>query len=923
MAEKIKNIPSPDILMNSLRSIGYSFKTAVADIIDNSISADAKNIWIDFPSYSSDNLYITILDDAIGMDDAALFNAMKYGSERDEYGEKDLGRFGVGLKSASLSQCRTLTVMSKFNGDIHAYRWDLDEVLRSKEWECLRLDFDEIQACPNYEKLNSLVQGTMVVWQNFDIADQKSNGHAYEYLSEKLDESESHLCLIFHRFMNRSISPVSFFINDRQLKGLDPFLEGSPHHKRNPKTDEGKPVEMAVKYYDKGYEKEAMIKVQTFILPHQDDLSKEDVEALGGMEVLKDEQGFFVYRNDRLIIYGTWFRLSSRSVNAELYKYGRIKVDIPNKLDSLWDIDIKKYFDIYDDVLKIGRDIARRMHIDYVNAENDESIDKINLIIITNQDISNSVKELPPFTFLDKKVGVSIWSTMRFFELYQSGREREPIVIKTERYGIDGIPCIKADMVDNIDYDAYLAIVPGEFLHKIYYDHGPHLLEGNVRAFLSNRGKINRGIRNTIRTEPTKFFTYNNGIACTAAKITLSPDGHKIVEIEDLQIINGGQTTASLTSAVLKDKLSLDNIFVPMKMTVVKNDDYDTMIQNISKYANSQNTVTDADFFSNHPFHRTLATLSTHTPAPAKDGSLHGTYWYYERSRGKYEQEQFKLYKKSDIENFKKKYPKCQVVKKEELAKYYTAAELLRPDRVSAGSQKVMKFFAEIIDKKYQTHSEYFNTEFFKKCICYTILYRETDRIVNKAEWYNVGGYKLNIVPYTISKIISSIPTGYALDFERIWRKQELYPSLVAEINRIAQITNEFIQKSEGVIVTEYCKKEDTWNKYNAVSCTFSQEFISDLIPLSIIEDKIKAEMKSEKLGKELNVEGEIVNLGGAYWRNLIAEGLRRKILSPMEIDLLNIAASIDTPRPRIASPKQAKLIWKIRKKLEDSGVLV
>lgn len=278
--------------MNSLRSIGYSFKTAVADIIDNSISADAKNIWIDFPSYSSDNLYITILDDAIGMDDAALFNAMKYGSERDEYGEKDLGRFGVGLKSASLSQCRTLTVMSKFNGDIHAYRWDLDEVLRSKEWECLRLDFDEIQACPNYEKLNSLVQGTMVVWQNFDIADQKSNGHAYEYLSEKLDESESHLCLIFHRFMNRSISPVSFFINDRQLKGLDPFLEGSPHHKRNPKTDEGKPVEMAVKYYDKGYEKEAMIKVQTFILPHQDDLSKEDVEALGGMEVLKDEQGF-------------------------------------------------------------------------------------------------------------------------------------------------------------------------------------------------------------------------------------------------------------------------------------------------------------------------------------------------------------------------------------------------------------------------------------------------------------------------------------------------------------------------------------------------------------------------------------------------------------------------------------------------------
>ena len=342
MAEKIKNIPSPDILMNSLRSIGYSFKTAIADIIDNSISAGARNIWIDFPSYSSDNLYVTIIDDAVGMDDATLFNAMKYGSEREEYGEKDLGRFGVGLKSASLSQCRVLTVMSKYDGEIHAYRWDLDEVLKSKEWECLRLDTEEIKECPNYEKLNSLPQGTMVIWQCFDIAEQKSSGHTYEYLSEKLDESEEHLCLIFHRFMNRTSSPIAFFLNERQLKGLDPFLEGSPSHKRNPKTDVGKPSEIAAKYFEKGCEKEAMIRVQTFILPHQDDLSKDDIEALGGMEALKDNQGFFVYRNDRLIIYGTWFRLSSRNVNAELYKYGRIKVDIPNKLDSLWDIDIKK-----------------------------------------------------------------------------------------------------------------------------------------------------------------------------------------------------------------------------------------------------------------------------------------------------------------------------------------------------------------------------------------------------------------------------------------------------------------------------------------------------------------------------------------------------------------------------------------------------
>ena len=342
MAERIRNIPSPDILMNSLRSIGYSFQTALADIIDNSISAGAKNIWIDFPSYDTGKLYITILDNAEGMDDASLFNAMKYGSERDDYGENDLGRFGIGLKSASLSQCRILTVLSKYAGEVNAYRWDLDEVLLSKEWECLKLNSDEIKGCPNFEKLDSLERGTMVVWQNFDIAAQKANGHTYEYLSEKTDESESRLALIFHRFMNRSSSPVSFYINGRLIKGLDPFLEGTPNHKRNLKTDEGKPVEISTPYTEKGEEKTAIIKIQTYILPHQDDLSKEDIAYLGGMEALKDDQGFFVYRNDRLIIYGTWFGLSSKSVNAELYKYGRIKVDIPNKLDYLWDIDIKK-----------------------------------------------------------------------------------------------------------------------------------------------------------------------------------------------------------------------------------------------------------------------------------------------------------------------------------------------------------------------------------------------------------------------------------------------------------------------------------------------------------------------------------------------------------------------------------------------------
>ncbi|MGM9880997.1 MAG: AIPR family protein [Bacilli bacterium] len=594
-----------------------------------------------------------------------------------------------------------------------------------------------------------------------------------------------------------------------------------------------------------------------------------------------------------------------------------------NFLQEAYDGNLEDYFDITDELLIVGNDIGKRMKIDFVNLENDTSIDKIKLFILTNKTLSEKVTSFRAPDFLGKKVELNVWSLRRFYDLYQSGRDKEPILIETSKYGISGIPCIKAEMSGNLDYDAYLAIVPGQFLNEIYYEHGSRLLEGNVRAFLSNRGKINKGIRETIRKEPTKFFTYNNGIACTAAQITLSEDGHNIIAMEDLQIINGGQTTASLTSASLKDKLSLENIFVPMKLTVIKNEEYDAMIQNISKYANSQNKVKDSDLFSNHPFHRTFEALSKKIQAPIYGDNVNNTFWYYERSRGKYEQEQFKLIRKSEKDAFLRKYPKKQVLKKEELSKYFVAAELLRPDIVSKGSEKCMAFFAEFIDEKYQKNDAYFNDEFYKQCICYTILFRSIDKIVNKAYWYNVGGYKLNIVPYTLSKLIASLPKDYCLNYDLIWKKQELYPSLVAEIEKLAQITNNFIQKSNGVIVTEYCKKEETWKKFKDYPISFSREFLNDLISKELRDSKLKSGLKEQKMANEISVEVEIVKLGGPYWRNLIQEGLKRKILSPMEIDLLNIAASIDTPRPRIASSKQAKLIWKIREKLENAGVLV
>ncbi len=326
MSYEIANNPSPDVLMKSMRSIGYSFKTAVADILDNSISAGATEIKIYSPI--NDDLYVAFCDNGKGMGREELFNAMKYGSQREIYGKNDLGRFGLGLKSASLSQCRRLTVASKKNGSIAAFRWDLDLVLETKKWSCLELDQDEIYEIPKIEWLDAIEQGTVVVWQEFDIAFKKSNGHVLEILSEEIDETEHHLSLVFHRFLNKPFNTVRIYINEDKIQGLDPFLE------EHPKTDSQKPSHISCE----GTE----IIVQQFILPHQNDLSNDDIDKLGGIEYLRKGQGFYVYRNDRLIIYGTWFKLASSNLNPELYKYGRIKVDIPNTLDEIWDIDIKK-----------------------------------------------------------------------------------------------------------------------------------------------------------------------------------------------------------------------------------------------------------------------------------------------------------------------------------------------------------------------------------------------------------------------------------------------------------------------------------------------------------------------------------------------------------------------------------------------------
>lgn len=332
MSEERENIPQADMLMGSMRSMGYSFESAIADVIDNSISANSGNIQVLFPTSPLEELAVGILDDGVGMSETALFEAMRYGSTSSEAirDKNDLGRFGLGLKSASLSQCRVLTVVSLWEGVPTAFTWDYNYIQSKKQWYVLQLYKEDYTKLPYINMLFAQKKGTLVIWRDFDILSKSTDGQVYDSLNTLKDSVANYLAWIYHRFISRATKKVNFFVNNQKLKALDPFLES------HQKTTSKKEISIAVTDTNG---REQHIKAKPFILPYLSDMSDKDKKLMGGIEEMRTKQGFYVYRNERLIIWGNWFGMSRRN---ELTKNARIRVDIPNALDDIWSIDIKK-----------------------------------------------------------------------------------------------------------------------------------------------------------------------------------------------------------------------------------------------------------------------------------------------------------------------------------------------------------------------------------------------------------------------------------------------------------------------------------------------------------------------------------------------------------------------------------------------------
>ena len=314
-------------MIEAMRDIGYSLESAVADIIDNSITAKAARIDVRY-GWTGDSPWIAVIDDGEGMSSAELLEAMRPGSRNplSTRDRSDLGRFGLGLKTASFSQCRRLTALTRSSAGTAVVRWDLDVVSETDRWSLITVDPEEVSLLPGNDIVGE--HGTLVLWQKLDRLELNSIGpQGHELLNDHMETVREHIARIFHRFLagEPGLKRIEIRINNADVEPFDPFNE------RNLAT-QGLPEERVSLHGDE-------VVIQPFILPHHSKVSPSEYQRMAGSEGYLRNQGFYIYRNRRLIIWGTWFRLARQE---ELTKLARIRVDIPNTLDHQWGIDVRK-----------------------------------------------------------------------------------------------------------------------------------------------------------------------------------------------------------------------------------------------------------------------------------------------------------------------------------------------------------------------------------------------------------------------------------------------------------------------------------------------------------------------------------------------------------------------------------------------------
>ena len=559
-----------------------------------------------------------------------------------------------------------------------------------------------------------------------------------------------------------------------------------------------------------------------------------------------------------------------------------------------------------------------------------KKINRIRLHLFTNLSLGNKFKEQIEGDIAGIPLERHIWDLQRLSALYQSTREREAVEINLADFNDKGIPCIQA--TGDGAYKSYLCVIRASLLADLFDRYGSRLLEGNVRSFLGMKGGVNKGIRKTIQDQPHLFFAYNNGIAATASDVEIDAGNGQptITRIVDLQIVNGGQTTASILNSRKRDKLSLDNVSVQMKLTRVGQTEAQELVPRIAEYANTQNKVNVADFFANHPFHRKMEEISRRLLTPAKTGQRIQSKWFYERSRGQYQNERLYL-TQSQKNAWDSEYPSTQLINKTDLAKFdSTWSE--QPHWASLGAQKNFVKFADKFESKNEdiTQAEFwesispkFGDSYFKSMVAIAIIWRAMEKIVDEArgDWYE-GGYRINIVTYTISKAIHlAREQGLEIDLSSVWNTQSAGQELISYLSRLAKDVQEILlspppgERNVG----EWCKKELCWKQVVALG-------VSPLPQSNICITKeehtlhIKEGTKQGAMDDGITLQQQVLSLcTSGYWATLNRWPGSPNYFTPLDVALLTKAGTVNG-FVKIANEKDWKRLLHLKKIAENEG---
>jgi hypothetical protein len=616
---------------------------------------------------------------------------------------------------------------------------------------------------------------------------------------------------------------------------------------------------------------------------------------------------FAHYRAQRgMRVDGYWFNdeggldlfVADFDSRTELASLTRTDVDAAFKrVANFFDASLRKNLAADLEITSPEYGLARQI------ADRKSMIRHLNLILVSERTLSDRIQALPDAETAGIATNFHIWDISRLHRQRSSRSHKEALDLDFEAMFGTGISCLPAHLGTDA-YQSYLVVMPGPILSTIYEKFGARLLEQNVRTFLQARAKVNQGIRTTIMTEPGMFFAYNNGITATAQGVETkrTGDGLQITRITDLQIVNGGQTTASLFHTRRKDKADLTQIFVQMKLSVIDSEESEKVVPRISEYANTQNRVQAADFFSNHAYHIRMEEFSRRIWAPAGKGAQRETKWFYERARGQYADAQAKL-TPAEQKRFKAENPKPQMLTKTDLAKFENVWDE-HPRYVNLGAEKNFARYAARIGKEWDKSSDGFNEAYFKRAVARGIMFRATERIVSAQPWYN-NGYRANIVAYTLA-VLSELTRRQekSLDFLRVWNAQAISPVLESTIAVVAsRVNDDLLRPMQGISnISEWAKRETCWTRMlehmDEFAALLPDDFDSECLSRDDHLSEKRAARNTQKVDNGIEAQTKVFATPASKWKVIHDTLAAKRLLTPKEIGVLKIAMQMPKKIP-------------------------